>query len=125
MITVVGTNDSPTANPEVDTIDVGGLNPVSGNLLVNDSDPDVGDSLTVASVDGNTDPLVDAVGSFGTLDWNADGSYSYQLDTANPTVAALAPTDTLTETFTYVIDDGNGGTDTTTLSITITASASQ
>ena len=96
----------------------------SGNLLSDDdtfgidSDPD-GDPLGVASVDGVTDPAVDITASYGTLAWNADGSYTYTLDNGNSAVQALDDGQSLSETFTYTLTDGNGGTDTATLTVTI------
>ncbi len=51
---------------------------------------------------------------------NADGSYSYALDNANPAVQLLGVGATLTDSFSYSISDGNGGTATSTLTITIT-----
>ena len=49
---------------------------------------------------------------------SADGGYTYvaNRDAADP----LDPGDTVTDTFTYTVDDGNGGDDTATLTITIT-----
>ncbi len=85
------------------------LNPVSDSLLDNDSDPDVTDTISVTDIDGVIDPAIDIAGNFGTLNWNTDGSYSYTLDNLNPAVVTMLPTDTLTEMFTYSIDDGNGG----------------
>jgi hypothetical protein len=40
-------------------------------------------------------------------------------------VNALAPGQTVTDTFTYTISDGNGGTDTATLTVTIFASTTR
>ena len=120
IITVNGTNDGPTAVDDANSVtEDTAPNPVSGDLLSNDSDPDTSDSLTVTEVDGVTDPATDIAGSYGTLDWNADGTYSYVLNNSNPTVQSLAAGETLTDSFTYTISDGNGGTDTATLIITI------
>ena len=120
IITVNGTNDGPAAVDDANSVTEDTTpNPVSGDLLTNDSDPDTNDSLTVTEVDGVTDPATDIAGSYGTLDWNTDGTYSYTLDNSNLAVHALADGETLTESFTYSISDGNGGTDTATLTITI------
>src|SRR5690606_14804124 len=51
---------------------------------------------------------------------NANGSYTYVVDNANPTVQALGNDDPLSESFTYTVRDPQGGTDTATLTITIT-----
>ena len=47
------------------------------------------DVLTVSEIDGETNPANDVVGSYGTLNWAADGSYTYTLDNANAAVQAL------------------------------------
>ena len=86
--------------------------PVTGNVLANDTDVD-GDALTVTTTGAQA-------GTYGTVTINADGTYSYALNNANPAVQALGVGETLTETFTYSISDGNGGTATSTLTITIT-----
>ena len=61
-------------------------------------------------------------GAYGTLTLNANGSYSYVLNNANPTVQALSPGQTLTEVFTYTLLDNDGDSDTATLTITINGS---
>ncbi|WP_168800663.1 Ig-like domain-containing protein, partial [Roseinatronobacter bogoriensis] len=73
--------------------------PIEGDVLANDSDPD-GDDLTVI---GNTDPLN------GTVTVNQDGTFTYTPETG------FAGTDQ----FTYTISDGNGGTDTATVTLTV------
>lgn len=60
-----------------------------------------------------------ATGNFGVLRIGADGSFTYDVDSANPTVQALLAGQTLTETFTYQIVDSNGLTDQAQLVITI------
>ena len=74
--------------------------------------------MTVASIDGESDPANDVSGTYGTLDWAADGTYTYNLN--NAAVDTLQAGEVVTETFTYTVSDGNGGTDTETLTITIT-----
>ena len=60
------------------------------------------------------------VGTYGTLTLNADGSYSYMLDNADPDTNALAQGQTATDVFTYTMADADGATSTATLTITIT-----
>ncbi|RWS45331.1 hypothetical protein CKA55_13415, partial [Arcobacter suis] len=60
--------------------------------------------------------------NYGTVTLNADGTYSYTLDNTNPTVNALNDGDTLTETFTYTVQDGDGTTSQTEVVITINGS---
>ncbi|AYF86679.1 DUF4347 domain-containing protein [Pseudomonas sp. DY-1] len=59
------------------------------------------------------------LGNFGLLRMGADGSFTYDVDSANPTVQALLAGQTLTETFTYQIIDTNGFTDLAQLVITV------
>ena len=69
-VTVNGANDGPTAAPDRFTTDED--TPVSGNVLANDTDPDQGDTKTVASVNGSaasvgqTITLASAPGSTST-----------------------------------------------------------
>jgi len=77
--------------------------------LNNDSDPDVGDTLTVTAVD--TSGTVGAVTA-----WDADGSFTYD---PNGQFEYLQAGGSTTDSFTYTVSDGNGGTDTATVTITI------
>ena len=102
----------------------------SGNVLTdndgNGPDSDVeGDTLVVTNANGNVVSLVTpatVVGVYGTLLIAHDGSYTYTLDPANPTVQALAAGESLSETFTYEISDGSE-TATANLVITINGTA--
>jgi len=78
-------------------------------VLNNDSDPDVGDTLTVTSV--NTSGTVGAVTA-----WNANGSFTYD---PNGQFEYLQAGGSTTDSFTYTVSDGNGGTDTATVTVTI------
>ncbi|MDO6823777.1 VCBS domain-containing protein [Marinobacter sp. 1_MG-2023] len=121
-ITINGTNDAPVATANSNLL-AGGATSVSGNMLTDDNgagvDSDIdGDTLSVSAID--------AAGGdqYGTLTLNdADGSYTYALDTGNATVLfllqALGFGQTLTETYEYTVSDGQGGSDTATLTITI------
>ena len=103
-------NDPPVAEDDAATTDED--NPVTvaaPGVLSNDSDPDVGDTLTVASV--NTSGTVGAVTA-----WNANGSFTYNPDGQFEYLQAGNST---TDNFTYTVSDGNGGNDTATVTITI------
>ncbi|PIE44305.1 MAG: hypothetical protein CSA50_00855, partial [Gammaproteobacteria bacterium] len=116
VITVNGSNDTPVALP--DTESVSKESPATtGNVLVNDSDVD-GDSLTVTSVNGAT-PGTTITTEFGSITLNPDGSYTYTTNTDDPRVAGLNDGETLIDTITYTLTDGNGGTASTTLTIRI------
>ena len=78
-------------------------------VLSNDSDPDVGDTLTVTAVDTS--------GTIGEVSvWDPDGSFNYDPDGQFEYLQAGVST---TDSFTYTVSDGNGGTDTATVTITI------
>ena len=78
----------------------------TGNLITDDDGEGVdtdteGNPLLVSQIDGVVDPDSNVIGMYGTLDWAADGSYTYTVDAANPAVAALLPLETLTDSFQY------------------------
>ncbi|WP_193140863.1 VCBS domain-containing protein [Meridianimarinicoccus sp. MJW13] len=100
-------DDPVTAVDDAEQVDEDG--PVlTGNVLDNDSVPDLLGSVTLVS--GTT---------LGALVLNSDGSYSYALDNSNPAVQALDAGDTLTDSFTYLVADADGDTDFATVDITI------
>src|SRR5688572_4342635 len=102
-ITVSGANDIPTATADQYAIDEDNVLTVGGgqSILGNDTDAD-GDALT-ASLVINQGP------SSGTLDLNADGTFSY---TPNANFHG-------TDGFTYQASDGRGGNASTTVTITV------
>jgi VCBS repeat-containing protein len=122
-ITIDGRNDTPIAQDDGSIAveaggvnnDIPGSNP-SGNVLTNDQDVDSvanGETRQVLSATselGNSAGAgVALVGRYGTLTLNADGSYTYVLDNANPAVQALlAGGQTLREVFTYRMRDTAG-----------------
>ena len=130
-IRIDGAWDAPVARDDVAVAvaDNGGNNGVNPtrNALENDSDVDQGDVLTItgirfgteaaggtlagvnAGTDSSNGTLVD--GLYGQLIIGADGSYTYILDSDNPTVRALGPVDFLNERFTYQVTDRGGLTD--------------
>jgi len=78
-------------------------------VLSNDSDLDVGDTLTVTSVDtSGTVGLVSAWGTDGSFTYNPNGQFEY-LQAAN----------SATDSFIYTVSDSYGGTDTAVVTITI------
>jgi uncharacterized repeat protein (TIGR01451 family) len=78
-------------------------------VLINDSDPDAGDNLTVTAV--HTSGIIGAVTA-----WNADGSFTYN---PNGQFEYLRAGHSTTDSFAYTVSDGKGGTDTATVTITI------
>jgi VCBS repeat-containing protein len=129
-ITITGANDTPVAqNDTANAIEAGGINNgtagvnPSGNVLANDNDVDAGDSLTVTGIrQGVRQGTVGSsfTGAYGSLTLNADGSYSYIVDNANPLVEALRQdSDTLQEIFVYTIRDTAGAVSTAQLTVVI------
>jgi len=103
-ITVTPVNDPPVAGDNAyDAVESTQLNVAAPGVLVNDTDVDVGDTLTVT-----TTPVT--LPTNGTLDnLNADGSFDY-----TPTVAAPG-----TDSFVYEVCDAEPLCDTATVSINI------
>ena len=64
-------------------------------------------------------PLTNAPGSYGTFSVDADGNYTYVLDTSLPAVQALGPTDSLTDTFTVTVTDNHGGSSSTVVTMSV------
>jgi VCBS repeat-containing protein len=115
-ITVNGLNDPPSAAPDANTTDEN--TPVGGNVLSNDTDPDAGDALTVAAVNGNAGNVGTQItlASGALLTVNANGTYSYD---PNGAFSALNPSESATDSFTYVVADSLNATSTATVTITI------
>ncbi|WP_208852224.1 VCBS domain-containing protein [Roseomonas genomospecies 6] len=97
-------------------------------VLSNDSDVDLEQTLSVQGVaaGATATALTDGTGvgsavtgSWGRLTLNADGSYTYQLDTAS--VQFLRDGQTRTDVFTYTVNDTGklGAAKTATLTVTI------
>ncbi|MHA3887549.1 retention module-containing protein [Stutzerimonas degradans] len=87
---------------------------IAGNVLTNDQ-PGSDGGIRVVSVGT-------VAGTFGQLVLNADGTYSYALNSSLPAVQSLDEGETLTETFTYTMQDADGDPSSATLTITITGS---
>ncbi|WP_195892555.1 putative Ig domain-containing protein [Geotalea daltonii] len=93
-------NRLPIAVPDTAELDEDGPSPsVTGNVLANDSDPDLGDVLTVA------DPGV-REGEYGYLGLSGDGRYGYILDNLSEDVQSLGRSAQVTEHFDYTVTDG-------------------
>ncbi len=120
-------NDAPDPNPDGGGVGVyddhdsisEGDEPIFGNVLANDSDPD-GDDLTVAAVNAEQSAVGTTVaGTYGSVTISADGNYVYSLNNNAPEVQQLQEGQAVTDTFTYLASDGNGGTAPASLNITI------
>ena len=82
---------------------VGYAPPTTMFPLMNDTDPDSGQTLTITGV---------TQGAYGTVTFNAD-SVTYT-DTTGSSTGGFS------DSFTYTISDGNGGTDTATVAVEVT-----
>ncbi|MFE8900942.1 beta strand repeat-containing protein, partial [Cobetia marina] len=69
--------------------------------------------------DVTADDATVVTGDYGTLTLEADGSYSYVLDTTNADVQSLDANQSLADVFSYTITDADGDTSSTTLTITV------
>ncbi|WP_315809276.1 VCBS domain-containing protein [Pseudomonas sp. C9-3] len=133
-ITIDGRNDTPIASDDTATaVEAGGVNNGTpgvdprGNVLDNDTNVDgvqYGETKTVVhytSENGNTVSAGQVLqGLYGKLTINADGSYQYVVDNANPTVQALRTAgETLREVFTYRMRDTAGATSDARLTVTV------
>jgi len=107
---LIALNDPPVAISDSVVTDADSSIAVDApGVLNNDSDPDVGDTLAVTSV--NTS------GTVGTVTaWDADGSFTYD---PSGQFEYLPAGDSTSDSFTYTVSDGNGGTDTATVTVII------
>ena len=99
----------------------GGSSP-TGNVLSNDTDPDVGDTKTVTAVSfGPTNGTLGTAltGAYGSLVLNASGAFTYTVNDTAAAVQALRSTNTVTDVFNYTMRDAAGATSSSTLTVTI------
>ena len=126
--TITGINDSPVATNDAFEVqeDSSKFRPTVQGLISNDSDID-GDSLSISTVRAGAETSTfdissntlsrTAVGTYGTIVINEDGSYRYTAD--QDAADALDPGDEVTDLFTYTISDGET-TDTAEIAIKVT-----
>lgn len=107
-VAVSGTNDSPTAVDDSDSTGEGTAL-VTANVLTNDTDVDLSDTLSVLDFD--------TTGTLGLVTNNGDGTFNYD---PNGQFETLAVGESATDTFEYTVTDGNGGTDIATFTVTVT-----
>src|SRR5574340_767087 len=108
-VTINGANDGPVTQDDFAGMSQDAAQPVSGNVLANDSDVDQGTVLSVVNAGV-------IAGNYGSLTLNADGNYSYALD--NALVQSLGAVQHVTEIFAYQATDGIAATS-ATLTVTI------
>ncbi|MEQ9543688.1 MAG: FG-GAP-like repeat-containing protein, partial [Deltaproteobacteria bacterium] len=100
------TNFPPVANN--DTFTTTEDTAISLNLLANDSDLDTSDTLSITAVD--------TTNTQGTVQINSDGTVTYTPATA---FQSLGVGESITDQFTYTLDDGNNHTATAIVSVTV------
>ena len=109
-ITINVFDNPPVADDDINSTETN--QPVTGNVLTNDSDPNPNDDLSVvdpATGVGATTPVTITTPGGGTVVMNPDGSYEY-----------TPATDFAGEdTFTYTVTDENGNVDTAEVSIEV------
>ncbi|MDO5639700.1 MAG: Ig-like domain-containing protein, partial [Neisseria sp.] len=103
------TDTAPVAVDDSNSISEKGTS-VSGNVLDNDS-TGADTPVEVSLENGN--------GAYGQLTIDANGEYTYVLNSANAEVKALNDGETLTDTFTYQVTDADGDSSTASVTITI------
>ena len=119
--------DSPIAVDDVNSI-IEDAEPVTGNILKNDNDNTKGNGegnigaegqvlVSVSGTEFKESTTVSIKGTYGTLEVNNDGTYTYTL---NAEAQKLHKDEEFTEKFTYVIRDADGDTSQAELSIHIT-----
>jgi len=115
------TDTAPTAASDNNSITEDQSFPVTGDVLINDtSGADTAISVFAIDFDGVSRTVGQPFDTeFGTLDLNADGTYTYTLDNTNPAVQALGLGDIAEEIFTYTIADTDGDLSSNSLFITI------
>lgn len=110
-VTINGADDLPIALRDLVTVQKGSL--VSGNVLANDSDPDLHDThdklhVTKVTINGHEYSVgQSAIGTYGTLIWGADGNFRYF---ANQSLGSATKTGAV-DTFTYTVNGGHVGDD--------------
>ncbi|SFT90885.1 VCBS domain-containing protein [Pseudomonas marincola] len=134
QIVIFGRNDAPVANTDTaEALEAGGLNNASpgvnpsGNVLSNDTDLE-DNVLTVTDIRTGTESGTGTAGTVGTvlrgqygdLQLNSDGTWTYTVDNSLAAVQALRTNgQTLTDVFTYRVQDFFRAGDSAELQITV------
>lgn len=136
-VTVTGTNDMPDLSIGWDNgngIAEDAGTELAGHFNVTDLDKDGGNqTLTIVGRDGTastSDPVDGHLGindgdatfttEYGTLTLHPDGTYTYGLDNASPTVQGMSEGDEHTETFDVTTTDEHGSSQTQTITVVVT-----
>ncbi len=120
-VTIIPVNDAPVATNDGNGADAvveanhlsAGDPTASGNVLTNDTDPDIGDSKTVTTVGT-------LAGRYGNLNLQANGEWVYTLNNINDLTDAIPQGETGLDTFNYTLRDAAGAASSAALTITVT-----
>lgn len=142
-INIEGVNDAPEAVADIDGVQAAGFvdgqptlgDPIAtGNVLINDTDIDTGDTKKVVGVkagdhtgsEGGVSGHVNAIiqGKYGFLVLLENGKYIYTLNNLDPDTIRLGEGEIGQDVFTYTMADAAGETSTTTLVIDVTGANS-
>ena len=122
-ITVVGINDTPSADNETNSVDVSSTLTVSDDdttrILYGDTDDDTDASLTVSAIRTGSS---EGAGTAGTIGSALTGSYGALTMAADGTYTYVAGSSAGTDSFNYTVTDEFGATDIATLTITVNSS---
>ncbi|MBN1471873.1 MAG: retention module-containing protein, partial [Syntrophaceae bacterium] len=111
-ITIEISDDVPHAVADTNSIVEDTTTAITGNVLSND--------VSGADSPASFVNWAGTAATYGTFADTGNGNYSYLLDNTNPLVQGLDSGETLTETFTYTMQDADGDPSSSTLKITIT-----
>ncbi|OJF90224.1 Ig-like domain-containing protein [Pararhizobium antarcticum] len=123
VVTIEGSNDAPVAVN--DTAQLLATANSMGNLLENDKDPDAGDFIAIARITKGsvhvsvTSSDTTITGDHGVLHVSPDGTYSYIPDPNDQALKNLTSSQTLTDSFSYILRDETGLESTAYLVLTI------
>ena len=112
-VTINGTNDLPVL--AATTVNIAEVTAVTNGTLPMPTDADIHDTVTFT-------PQTNAPGSYGTFSVDADGNYSYALNTSLPAVQGLGAGESLTDTFVVTVSDNHGGTSSAIVTMSINGS---
>ncbi|MFR8276362.1 MAG: beta strand repeat-containing protein, partial [Desulfovibrio fairfieldensis] len=113
-VTINGSNDAPVLAATVVGVDKDDV--ITNGTLPTPTDVDVHDTVSFT-------PLTNAPGSYGTFSVDANGNYTYVLNTSLPAVQGLGPADSLTDTFTVTVTDNHGASSSTVITVSINGSS--
>ncbi|WGR68761.1 MULTISPECIES: DUF5801 repeats-in-toxin domain-containing protein [unclassified Bradyrhizobium] len=115
-------DDTPTAANDgpYGVVEDAASNAVSGNVLTNDASGADAPASFVAWGGAADAAAVGALSTYGTLQQNNDGTWSYTLDNSRAATQALTSADHLSFTLHYTMQDADGDTSPATLTINIT-----